>query len=129
MANYKLNVLIEAVNEYFYAEQELKIFLKTWVPGWWESKTAKEREDYTKYTERSQEKYNTVNMLCKLINIDMKDLFSIIKCMNRYERLTKWEKCLHISHLIDENVRRFLAISDELEHYYKSTGRRRMYAE
>lgn len=129
MTSYNLNVLIEAVNDYFYAEQDLKIFLKTWTPGWWESKAAEERERYVKHTERSQEKYNAIFLLCKLVNVDIKALFAIVRCMNRYERLTRWEKSLHITNRIEENVRRFLVIVDKYgyEHHYKSTGRRRMY--
>jgi hypothetical protein len=45
MTSYNVNTLIEAVNEYLYSEEEMKRFLKTWVPGWWESKTPKQRDD------------------------------------------------------------------------------------
>jgi len=127
--NYNINILIQAVNDYFCAEQELKMFLETWVPGWWENKTTKQREDYTKYTERDQEKFNTVSMLCQLIKIDMDSLITTVKAMNRYEKLTKWEKCIHVTYLNEKNIKRFLAASDEYGYYYNSTGRKRMYAE
>jgi hypothetical protein len=128
MTSYNVNTLIEAVNEYFYSEEELKRFLKTWVPGWWESKTPKQREDYTKYTERNNEKYNTVHMLCKLINIDLAALVAMVKGMKRYEKRTRWENCVHINYRIEENVKRFLAKGDRIEKYYTSTGRKKQYA-
>lgn len=129
---YNINTLTEAVNDYFYSEEEMKRFLKTWVPGWWENKTAKQREDYTKYEERNREKYNTVAMLCKLINIDMASLVAMVKGMNRYEKRTRWEKCVHITYRTEENVKRFLAKDDSigsLRRHYNSTGRKKMYAE
>ena len=126
---YNISVLIEAVNDYFYAEQELKTFLKTWKIGRWESKSAQERETYTHYTERSDGKYNAVYLLCRLINIDAKTLFAMVKSMNRYERLMKWQICVHITYRIEENVSRFLAKKEDSYYHYKSTGRRRMYAE
>ncbi len=131
MANnkYNISVLIEAATDYFYAEQELKTFLKKWQPGWLESKSAKEREDYAKYTERSKEKYNAVDLLCRLINIEAETLFAMVKSMNRYERRMKWQICVHITYRNEENVGRFLAKNNADYYHYNSTGRRRMYAE
>ena len=126
---YNISVLIEAVNDYFYAEQELKTFLKTWTPGWLESKPAKKRENYAKYTERSQEKSNAVYLLCRLININAETLFAMVKSMNRYERRMKWQICVHITYRNEENVGRFLAKNNADYYHYNSTGRRRMYAE
>jgi hypothetical protein len=123
---YDINTLTQAVNDYFYSEEEIKLFLKTWVHGWWEDKTAKEREEYTKYHERNNEKYNTVNMLCQLVNIDMKELIAMVKAFNRYEKKNNYEKCVHVSYV--ENVQRLLAKKDSWEFHYKSTGRR-MFAE
>jgi hypothetical protein len=67
-------------------------------------------------------------MLCKLINIDMAALVAMVKGMNRYEKRTRWEKCVHITWRTEENVKRFLAKGDGYERYYTSTGRKKQYA-
>lgn len=129
MQDYNINVLIEATNDYFYAEEELKRFLKTWVPGWWEDKTAKERENYTKYTERSNEKGRALSMLCKLVDIDMDTLISMCKAINRWERHGgKWDRetCIHVTYRTENNVKRALSNPDPYDWagHYRSTGRK-----
>lgn len=122
--SYNIQVLIEATQDYFVAETDLRNFLKTWVPGWWEGKTAEQREKYTKYTERSQATFNTVIMMCKLVNVDMDALLSMVKAINRWEKGQKWEYCIHVTYRTEDNVRRALANRDCWSTHYQSTGRK-----
>lgn len=126
----KVNLLTleEAVNDYFNAQQEFKTFLRTWVPGWWENKTPRQREDYTKYYERSTCKYDAIVQICKLLSIDLESLCTIIKSFNKYTKHNgKWDRYIGISRLTHQQSENFLTlISNNPEKlYYKSTGRRK----
>lgn len=122
-----LNTLEVAVNEYFQAEEERQIFLKTWVGGWWESKTAKQREDYTKHDERVSGKWNTVITICRLIGIDCTALIVVIKAFNRFTRNGgKWDRYIGINRLTYWQEDNFLSLisKDSETLHYKSTGRK-----
>lgn len=122
MKKYDINVLIEAVNDYLYAENELKLFLRTWKGGWWTNKTAQEREDYTRYDRTSSEKWNTVNMMCRLLDIDSDRLIAMVKSMNRYEKRERWQVCAHVN---EDKATQFLTKDDGWgTRYYTSTGRK-----
>jgi hypothetical protein len=128
LKNINVSVLVEAVNDYFYAEEEYQKFLRTWTGGWWTNKTAEQRENYTRLIERSTLHHNTVIMMCKLINVDLYTVFAMVKAINRWEKHGgKWDRdyCIHISYKNERNVKHFLSKKDEWEtQYYHSTGRK-----
>lgn len=125
---YSLETLKRAVTEYLNAEEEYRIFLKSWKPGWWENKTAKEREDYTKFDEREQGAWNTVIMMCKMIHIEPDTLIPIIKSVNRWEKHSgKYDRCIlsldDLNWETSESIREAIAVNRERGHYM-STGRK-----
>ena len=129
MTDYNISVLIQAVRDYLYAEQELKLFLRTWTGGWWHKKTAQEREDYTKYTEQSSGKWDTVMVLCRLLDIESEDLIAMVKSIDRWERHSgKWDRGYCIINggwRAEQNVRRYLTKTDGWgTTHYTSTGRK-----
>lgn len=125
-----LSALHQAVNDYFYAEEEYQKFLKTCTPGDMEYKTGKERQDYTKYLERAQGAWNTIIMMCKLVGVDSNALIPIIKAINRWERNHgKWDRCFHwssIRYSSDENFRKNISAIEDFfdDKHYLSTGRK-----
>lgn len=121
--NFNPHVLITYVNDCFYAEQELQQFLKSWTGGWWLHKTAQEREDYTKYNERSNYMWRALTDICRMLGIDQERLIAIVKAMNRYEKnQLKYDRCVHIN---EKQFLKAVLVSDAWEkQYFKSTGRR-----
>ena len=128
LENIKIPILIQAVNEYFYAEEEYQKFLKTLVSGWWLDKNPEQHESYTMHYERSTLHCNTVTMMCKLIGVDIDSVLSMVKAINRWEKHGgKWDRdyCIHICYENERNIKRFLTPKDVWEtQYYQSTGRR-----
>lgn len=116
------HVLITYVNDYFYAEEERRLFLRKWKGGWWESKTAQEREDYTKYSERSDKMWDALVSMCQMINIDIDRLLAIVKSINRYDKNHgKYDRNAHIN---EHKFLKVILISDGWgTKYYFSTGR------
>lgn len=128
MKEFDISVLIQATNDYFEAEQDRKIFLRNWTGGWWEGKTAKECEEYTKHEERSTERWNAVCMMCRLVGVDLDTLVSMVKAINRWESHSgKWDRpyCIHVSWRDERATRQALEKPDPWEtQYYHSTGRK-----
>lgn len=124
--DYKFTVLQEAVTDYLYEEEERRCFLKTWNGGWWESKTAKEREDYTKHEERTNGKWNTVTMMCRMLDVDVDRVIPIVKAISRYEKNHgKYDRCFHFDWRYGEYpVKRFISNEWKEKQHYESTGRR-----
>lgn len=122
--NINLEALIQMVNDYLYAEEELKLFLRTWKGGWWQNKTAQEREDYTKYTERSSKLWGGLSTMCRAFNIDVDRLISFVKCLNRQERKCKYQKCFTSIRYRDERSAVKYLFAPEVNGYFESTGRK-----
>lgn len=87
--NISLPVLQEIVSDYFYAEEEYRLFMRSWVPGWWECKTAAERENYTKYDCQRDSAWDAVRSACRLIGADLDVVVAIMKSIARYFEIKK----------------------------------------
>lgn len=89
---WNLQVLECAVQEYLTAEEEYRLFIKIWKPcnsSRWLKETAQEREEYIKFTERRDAKWDTVVTICKMLDWDVNALVSIVKSINRYSKTSR----------------------------------------
>jgi hypothetical protein len=121
-ANFNVNVLIEAAQDYLAEENEQRLFLRGWTGGWWENLPAKAREDYTKHSERVNCKWDTVRMMCQMVDVDIDKVISTAKAMNRYAKRERWQVCAHID---EKSALKFFANTDGWgDRYYTSTGRK-----
>lgn len=121
------NVLFGVVNDYLIGEEEYKLFLRTWTGGWWHDKNEEQRENYTKFYERSTLRCEMVVTMCKLIGADVNSVLAIAKAINRWEKHGgKWDReyCIHVG-LHDEKIMKFISPDDGWgTRYYTSIGRR-----
>lgn len=128
MKSYDIETLVSAVQDYFIAKEDWQMFLKTWIPGWWEDKTAEQREMYIKLSERYNAAHNAVITICKLVDIDFNTLMAIVKAIARHEKNHgKYDRCIHYTHRDSNAFRRIIDDSWDkkwLSGYYQSTGRK-----
>ena len=61
--------------------------------------------------------------ICSEIFADMDKVIATAKAMNRFEKRERWQVCAHIGWRDEDNIRRFFAEDDGLQHYFCSTGR------
>lgn len=111
---YNIQVLIEAVNDYFYAKQEFEEYLEIKMPKDRPFPLANvEREKvivYTSLRERMNYYDETLNKMCRLVDVDINKLTSVVKAINRFEKNHgRWNRVLHLSYFDEIKLQRFIA--------------------
>lgn len=130
MKQINVSVLAAVANDYFYQEEQLRLFLRTWKPGYLEFKPAKEQVNYVRYSEKSHHTYSALIDMCRLIGVDYNSVVATVKAINRWEKHGgRWDRSTSIGYEragydTESRFIRFVCRDDDFfAGHYKSTGR------
>ena len=121
--NYDIRALLDMAQEYLNAENEYRLFLTTYKGGYVRNMDPEIYGDYCHKEAKSTCAYDALRSACKVVFADMDKVIATAKAMNRFEKRERWQVCAHIGWRDEDNIRRFLAEDDGLQHYFCSTGR------
>ena len=121
---YNVKALLDMAQEYLTAENEYRLFLRTWKGGWVPSMDPEKYGEYVRRDVMTSATYDALRSACKVVDADLDSVITTAKAMNRYERRERWQVCAHVGYRDEDPLRRFLASPNEWEtKYYRSTGR------
>lgn len=122
-SNYNIQALLDMAQEYLNAENEYRLFLTTYKGGYVSSMKPEDYGDYCHKEAVSTCTYDALRSACKVVSADVDKVIATAKAMNRFEKRERWQVCAHIGWRDEDNIRRFFAEDDGLQHYFCSTGR------
>lgn len=122
----QINKLVELANNYLLAENEYHAFAKTLKYRWMPSNSTEDQVRYAEHWRETNTYYNSVQIVCQMLDIDINKLIAVVKAANRHEKKMKYQVCVYLgAYGVEERVRRFLENNDGWgTEYFKSTGRR-----
>ncbi len=128
--NYNVKALLDMAQEYLNKENEYRVFCLTFKGGWVPNMKPEEYGMYCAKEAASRYTWYALRSACKIVSADIDTVIGMAKAMSRYEKREHWQVCAHLpsGRYGEDRVRRFLDSGDEWSGCFRSTGRRKPWA-
>ncbi len=82
----KIDKVVELANNYLLAENEYHAFAKTLKYCWMPSNSTEDQVRYAEHWKETNTYYDSVRIVCQMLDIDINKLIALVKATNRHEK-------------------------------------------